>query len=180
MSANSTSNATDIATVNIRVTDTTNTIQLHAHNNGNLFISTTGDGKDISNLTSTSLSGDAMTKIIIGDSSERLLHYFPDVVVSTGASRLRLATWDKLPKGAKAIMLTPIKTEDSTILLGIDLAGNYLWPFRCGIKGQLNKVFLVRDAEKGAAVLEKESMRYTVTGGVSYDCAPLDLVPQVA
>lgn len=163
-----------------RVVDTTNTLLINPGTNGNLFLSIVGDSADISTLTSGSLAGDAESKTVVGDTSSRLLHYYPSVMESTGASRLRLAKWDELPNGSKLITLTPIETQGVSMLMAIDADGDYFWPFFCGIKGQLNKVFLVKDPDAGAAALEKENMKFTVTGGDAYSCSPLALLAEAA
>ena len=95
---------------------------------------------------------------------------------SSGASHLRLAAWDKLPKGAKLITLSQVEVEGERMMLAIDTKGAYLWPFVCGIKNQLNKVFLVSDPVNGGTTLEKESMKFTVTGGEAYTCEPVALM----
>ncbi|KAL1614919.1 hypothetical protein SLS54_009368 [Diplodia seriata] len=178
-SANSTANSTTIDDINVAaftIKDTTDTLLVNAGTNGNLFLSVIGDSTDLSNLTTgSSFSGDASTATIFGDSESRLLHYYPSVMSKTGASRLRLAAWDALPNGAKVINLTPIATGGVSMLMAIDADGEYFWPFFCGIKGQLNKVFLVSDPDAGAAALEAADMKFTVTGGEAYSCNPLAL-----
>lgn len=176
---NATSNATDVDFINFDIVDTTNSLKLNPSTNGNLFLSLVGDSTDLSNLTTNSFTGDSTSKTIFGDSLDRFLHYYPDVLASSGASRLRLAAWDKLPKGAKLITLTQIEVEGEKMMLGIDTKGNYLWPFVCGIKGQLNKIFLVNDPATGGATLQKESMKFTVTGGEAYNCEPVALMVKV-
>lgn len=176
--SNSTSNTSDVDFVNFSIVDTTNSLKLNPATNGNLFLSLIGDSTDISNLTSGSFTGDSTSKTILGDSSERLLHYYPDVLAALGASRLRLAAWDKLPKGAKLITLTQVEVDSETMMLAIDTKGAYLWPFVCGIKSQLNKIFLVSDPVNGGAALQKESMKFTVTGGEAYSCEPVALKVQ--
>ncbi|EKG18629.1 Apple [Macrophomina phaseolina MS6] len=176
LNSTSTDDDSDFTLTPFRVVDTTNTLAINPGINGNLFLSIIGDSTDLSNFTSGSLAGDSESKTILGDISSRLLHYYPSVMASTGASRLRLAEWDDLPNGAKLITLAPVEAEGVSMLMAIDAAGNYFWPFFCGIKGQLNKVFLVKDPDAGAAALEKENMKFTVTGGDAYSCAPLALV----
>ncbi|KAF9700726.1 hypothetical protein EKO04_001397 [Ascochyta lentis] len=172
---NATSNATDVNFINFEIVDMTNSFKLNPSTSGNLFLSLVGDSTDISNLTSGSFTGDSSTKTIMGDSSDRHLHYYPEVLASSGASRLRLAAWDKLPKGAKLITLSQIEVEGETMMLAIDTKGSYLWPFVCGIKGQLNKIFLVGDPVNGGAALQKDNMKFTVTGGEAYSCEPVAL-----
>ena len=95
---------------------------------------------------------------------------------SSGVSHLRLAAWDKLPKGAELITLSQVEVESERMMLATDTNGAYLWPFVCGIKNQLNKVFLVSDPVNGGTTLEKESMKFTVTGGEAYTCEPVALM----
>jgi hypothetical protein len=177
--ANATSNATDVNFVDFSIVDTTNSLKLNPGKDGNLFLSLLGDSTDISNLTSGTFTGDSASKTIMGDSSERFLHYYPSTLASSGASRLRLAAWDKLPKGAKLITLSQIEVESEKMMLAIDTKGEYLWPFVCGIKGQLNKIFLVKDPNSGGAALQKENMKFTVTGGEAYNCEPVALMVKV-
>ncbi|KAH6633380.1 hypothetical protein C7974DRAFT_170427 [Boeremia exigua] len=177
--ANATSNATDVTFANFEIVDTTNSLKLNPSKDGNLFLSLVGDSTDISNLTSGSFNGDSASKTVIGDSADRYLHYYPDVLASSGASRLRLAEWKKLPKGAKLITLSQVEVEGEKMMLGIDTKGNYLWPFVCGIKSQLNKIFLVKDPVNGAAALQKDNMKFTVTGGEAYSCEPVALMVKV-
>lgn len=181
---NSTSNSSSSTTLldsdltPFTLVDTTNTLQVHPATTGNLFLSILGDSTDISKLLSGEFAGDATTKTIVGDTNNRLLHYYPTTMAATGVSRLRLADWDKLPNGARVISLTPIASGGVSMLMAIDSNGDYFWPFFCGIKGQLNKLFLVRDHETGGAVLEGENMKFTVTGGEAYSCSPLALVAE--
>ncbi|KAF3006711.1 hypothetical protein E8E13_009234 [Curvularia kusanoi] len=173
---NATSNATDVNFVDFSIVDTTNSLKLNPGKDGNLFLSLVGDSTDLSNLTSGTFTGDSASKTIMGDSSERFLHYYPSTIASSGASRLRLAAWDKLPKGARLITLSQVEVEDQTMMLAIDTKGEYLWPFVCGIKNQLNKIFLVKDPDNGGAALQKENMKFTVTGGEAYNCEPVALM----
>jgi hypothetical protein len=172
-------NATDVNFIDFSIVDTTNSLKLNPGKDGNLFLSLLGDSTDISNLTSGTFTGDSASKTIMGDSSERFLHYYPSTLASSGASRLRLAAWDKLPKGAKLITLSQIEVESEKMMLAIDTKGEYLWPFVCGIKGQLNKIFLVKDPNSGGAALQKENMKFTVTGGEAYNCEPVALMVKV-
>ena len=177
--ANATSNATDVNFVDFSIVYTTNSLKLNPGNDGNLFLSLLGDSTDISNLTSGTFTGDSASKTIMGDSSERFLHYYPSTLASSGASRLRLAAWDKLPKGAKLITLSQVEVESEKMMLAIDAKGEYLWPFVCGIKNQLNKIFLVKDPNSGGKALQKENMKFTVTGGEAYNCEPVALMVKV-
>jgi hypothetical protein len=173
-SAAAATNITEADIANYDIVDTTNSLKLNPGKDGNLFFTVVGDTTDISNLTSGSFYADTKTKTILGD-NDRILHYYPDVLASTGASRLRLAVWDKLPKGAKFITLKQVEVEGKKTMLAIDTAGNSLWPFMCGLKGQNNKLFLVTDPKTGGEALQKENMKYTVTGGAAYDCNPVAL-----
>jgi hypothetical protein len=175
------------------VRDTTGALELQAGNNGNLFLSAIGSTStsDLAVLTNgTTLAAltlpetDTDTYLIPGDSADRLLHYFPDEVAQLGASRLRLATWDKLPVGSKLINLVPVKAGSGTgeeMLVAVAADGSYLWPVMCAIEGQVNKVFLVRENDDAAikAALEAEDAKFVLTGGQASKCGVVALVAQV-
>lgn len=173
--SSATTNTTSFAPATVRVTDTSNTLILNTAKNGNLFISAADDTTDMSTLLGPQLAADKSTSTIFGDEEGRLLHYYPTTMTATGASRLRLADWDKLPKTAVLINLVPVTSGETTMLMAIDASGNYFWPFMCGMKDGLNKVFLVKDPETGAKVLEGEGLKFSVTGGVVGECGPLAL-----
>ncbi|KAJ9635082.1 hypothetical protein H2199_008568 [Coniosporium tulheliwenetii] len=170
-----TSNTTSFTPATVRVTDTSNTLILNTAKNGNLFISAADGTTDMSTLAGPPLAADKGTSAIFGDGEGRLLHYYPTTMTVTGTSRLRLADWDKLPKTAVLINLVPVTAADTTMLMAIDASGNYFWPFMCGMKDGLNKVFLVKGSETGAKVLEGEGLKFSVTGGVVGECGPLAL-----
>ncbi len=127
---------------------------------------------------------DDVPYLVNGDSNDRLLHYFPDEVSSLGASRLRLASWDKLPVGSRLVNLAPVTPTSGPVteplLVAIDPAGDYLFPVMCAIENQLNKVFLVKDmSETALAALEAEDLKFVLTGGQASDCGPLALTATV-
>lgn len=176
------------------VRDTTGALQLHPAKNGNLFVSATSATDDLSVLTdSVTLSAvtfdngagntDAPAYLVNGDSAGRLLHYFPDEAAGLGASRLRLATWDKLPLGSQLVDLVPFAAgTDQEMLVALAATGEFLFPVMCAIEGQLNKVFLVKDGADGAAIsaaLEADDVKFVVTGGQASQCGPLALVASV-
>ncbi|KAJ4298332.1 hypothetical protein N0V88_003357 [Collariella sp. IMI 366227] len=172
------------------VRDFTGAIELLPSTNGNLFISPVDSTEDLSLLTNsvklaaTTLPDNKdMPYLVNSDSTERLLHYFPDEIASVGASRLRLATWDKLPVGSRMINLAPITSDSDTegpLLLGVTLTGDLLFPVVCGIDGQLNKVFLAKDnSEATLKALEAEDLKFVLTGGQASECFPLALTAMV-
>ena len=124
-----------------------------------------------------------------GDGADRHLHYFPAEVAALGATRLRLAPWDKLPKTSKLLSLVPIPVDVDgaalEVLVGISAAdGSYLFPVMCAIEGQLNKLFLVteevwksEEALKGALGEGEggEDVKFILTGGKASQCVPLAL-----
>ena len=82
------------------VEDRTGSIALQIGTDGNLFVSNLDSDVDISDLTSGSsfVGISSPNTLIIGDTSEGLLHYFPSELEAIGASRLRVAPWNELPK----------------------------------------------------------------------------------
>jgi hypothetical protein len=170
------------------VRDLSGTTQLLPAANGNLFVaSVNASSADIALLTNGTVlnamvlpSDSPVPYLINSDSAERILHYFPDELTKVGASRLRLATWDRLPVGSRVISLAPIARDDGEpVLLGI-AGDDHLFPVMCAIEGQLDKVFLVRDvSEASLGALETDEMRFILTGGRASSCGPLAMTATV-
>jgi hypothetical protein len=130
------------------IRDSTGALQLYPAYNGNLFLSAVSAAtpEDLALLTNgttlnaMTLAGNKTTPYVInGDSTERLLHSFPDKATTLSASRLRLAAWDKLPVGSRLINLVPIVPESGDVtkpvLVAFGSEGEYLWPVMCAIEG---------------------------------------------
>lgn len=166
----------------VTILDTTSTFKLNSGKNGNLFLSNPSENVDISSLTSAELyaafSGSVIA--IVGDTSDRLLHYYPESMASLGVSRLRLATLSELPKGAKLVSLVEVEVKDNAgkMLVAITANSELFFPMLCSIQGQLNKIFLAKDVNTSPAVLETEDAKFTLTGGLASDCVPLALTVQ--
>ncbi len=172
------------------VRDTTGQLELYPSNNGNLFVAPVGSTEDLAVLTnSTTLLAITMPDnedipyAVAGDSADRLLHYFPEEASTLGTSRLRLATWDKLPVGSRLINLVPVAsdTSDDSMLVGVDSQGDYLFPVMCAIENQNNKIFLVKDTSASALLaLEADDLRFVLTGGAASKCGPLALLATIS
>lgn len=119
-----------------------------------------------------------MVQHFFGDSASPLLHYFPSTMSTVGASRLRLASWGNIPIGAELANLVPFSSGADTVLVAVDSLGNYSWPFVWGVKEQLNKDSLVKDAGNGVRTWESPDLTYTVIGGGASSCAPLAFTAQ--
>jgi len=173
------------------VRDSTGSLQLYPAINGNLFLAPVDSDDDLSVLTNGAVlnamtlpGNDDVPYLVNSDSADRLLHYFPDEVAGLGASRLRLASWDKLPVGSHLVNLAPVTPTSGPVteplLVAIDPAGDYLFPVMCAIENQLNKVFLVKDVSEAAlAALEAEDLKFVLTGGQASQCGPLALTATV-
>lgn len=163
------------------VSDRTGSIALQIGTDGNLFISNLDSDVDISDLVSGAdfVGIKSPHTLLVGDSSENLLHYFPDELAATGASRLRLAPWDKLPKTSRLVNLLEVRDEANptdALLVAADSLGQYAFLWFCGIENGLNKVFLVKDALAADGILEREDMKFIVSGGQATDCGPVALL----
>lgn len=161
--------------------DTTRAMQMHPHYNGNLYLNANSSANTTlltgANSFSKATHPDGID-VVYGDTSQRLLHYYPDMLSSLGVSRLRLATWQNLPKGAHVITMAMVPTGNGTesMLMGMDPQGRSAWIFCCGIEGEANKMFLVANSQNwttGAATLQSAEMRSVVTGGSAYACLPI-------
>ena len=130
------------------VRDTTGSLELYPASNGNLFLAPVDSTEELSLLTNNTvlnvvtLAGNTdVLYLINSDSTDRLLHYFPDEVTNLGASRLRFASWDKLPVGSRLANLAPVTPESGSadpVLVAFDTSGDYLFPVMCAIEGQFN------------------------------------------
>ncbi|KAH8125019.1 hypothetical protein LI328DRAFT_156029 [Trichoderma asperelloides] len=163
---------------NITITDATGHLLVNPHVNGSLFISAASSTEPLTNLTNgISFVADVSQSAVMGDSSDRLLYYFPDTVTAVNASRLRLGSWGNIPQGAELVTLLPTATSSGpVVLVALGSSGLVLYPFVCTIEGQLNKVFLVNDASSGSSVLTNPDLTYTIIGGVAQNCASLSMV----
>ena len=118
--------------------------------------------------------------IMIGDVSGSCFHYYPDVMERYGVSRLRFANQTMIPKDANyvGLMGVTIDTKSNSTstpataaaYAAFDTKQNAFLLATCNIQGQNSKLFLARDADTGLRVLQNETLRWTVTGGVVQDC----------
>ncbi|KAJ4307240.1 hypothetical protein N0V88_000621 [Collariella sp. IMI 366227] len=112
------------------VRGSTGALELYPTNNGNLFLAPIDTTEDLSLLTNdtvlnavTLADNTDVSYLINSDSTDRLLHYFPDEISNFGASRLRFASWDKLPVGShlvkdtSAAALQALETEGFKFVL---------------------------------------------------------------
>jgi hypothetical protein len=158
--------------------DTTRAMRMHPNANGNLYLNanqtanTTLLTGDNSLYKATHLDG---IDVVYGDKTQRIFHYYPDMLAELGVSRLRLAAWQNLPKSSHIITMAMVPTGNGTqdMLMGMDPQGRSAWIFCCGVEGEANKMFLVSNYTTGAAVLQSPEMREIVTGGATYACLPI-------
>ena len=141
---------------------------LSSDDSGNIYLDSVAAGP----------SGDSTfaldTGLVVGDESDRFLHYYPDVMAVFNVSRIRLSTQDAVPATSDIITLAPLDgdSENSavSVYIAVDSKGAYFYPVTCNIEGQPSKVFIVADPVKGLETLLMEELRYIVTGGVVQEC----------
>ena len=118
--------------------------------------------------------------ITISDDEDRIMHYYPDLMAAFGVSRFRIADYESLPKTADFITLVPFNYDDDNttpnVLMAVDTQENAYYTVICNLEGQNSKIFLVKDAQAGAARLMQEDLKFIVTGGVVTDCTYLPFV----
>jgi hypothetical protein len=164
----------------ITITDATGQLLVNPHVNGSLFISAANSTTALTNLTSgITFVTDSTDSAVLGDSTGRLMYYFPGTIAAVGASRLRLGSWGSIPEGAELVTLFPtVSSTGGTVLVAVDSSLRVFSPFVCDIEGQLNKIFLVNDASNGSSILTNPHLTYTVIGGVAQQCLSLGMVAQ--
>ncbi|GAM88132.1 hypothetical protein ANO11243_061630 [Dothideomycetidae sp. 11243] len=148
----------------VSIYDTTKTLQLFPTSNGNVNVS----------VPTASKNWGAANSSVFADSSDRLLHYFPDTMQTYGVSRFRVAAWGSIPRTANLISLVQMSGNGSSLLFAIDSFGYYFYPVACVYSDGSNKVFLIQDSTKIDTLLDA-SLRYIVTGGIVSECTPLAL-----
>ena len=150
--------------VYISIVDLSNSYQLQADTDGNLYLGDIG-----SSAAFVSDQG-----FVLGDDAEQWFHYYPDVMAKYNVSRLRVSSSDAIPKDADFVALVPVDYDDNpttpSVYAGLDTTGGIFFTLTCNIQGQASKIFLATDPVEGAKMLMEEKLRYTVTGGVVEDC----------
>lgn len=157
--------------------DTTRSMQMHPNANGNLFLNAnlTANVSDITGGNRFYKATSNGTDVVWGDRNQRVLHYYPGTLAKLGVSRLRLATWQNLPKGSHIITMATVPTGNGTerMLMGVDPQGNYAWIYCCSIENEPNKMFLASNWTTGGATLQSPEMQSIVTGGPASACLPI-------
>lgn len=164
--------------------DQSQQMQMWPNVNGNLFLNAnlTGNTTLLAGGNGFMKAHKKGTDIVYGDQWQRVLHYYTETMHKLCVSRLRLATWQNLPKGSHVITMASVpagRGSESTMLVGMDPQGRQAWIYCCAIEGEANKMFLVRDNKTGTKVLESEEMRGVVTGGKASRCLPIAMKTQV-
>lgn len=157
--------------------DLTRSMQMHPHVNGNLFLNanTTANVSIATGGNTFYKATSNNTDVVWGDKQQRVLHYYPETLAKLGVSRLRLATWQNLPKGSHVITMATVPTGNGTerMLMGVDPQGNYAWIYCCAIENEPNKMFLASNWTTGGDTLQSPEMQSIVTGGPASACLPI-------
>lgn len=148
----------------IAITDLSNTYQLQADTDGNLYLG------DIGNPSAFAED----QGFVVGDDAEQYFHYYPDVMAAYNVSRIRLSSTNAIPKDADFVALAPVDYDDNaatpSVYAGIDTMGGIFFTLMCNFADQASKIFLAADPVEGVKMLKEEKLRWTVTGGVVQDC----------
>ncbi|KAL8692316.1 MAG: hypothetical protein Q9218_002633 [Villophora microphyllina] len=153
------------------LTDLAHSYQLSGSSDGNLHL--------VSSSTPDSGSSFASSAgVYYGDSQDRIFHYYAPEMSTYGVSRFRLAPLDHMPLTSRLVTLAPIDHDNDpstpSIIVAADTLGNAFYLFACTLDGQ-SKIFLVQNPSSGGEVLEREELKFTITGGVVADCGPVVL-----
>lgn len=148
----------------IPITDLSNTYQLQADLDGNLYLG------DIGNPSAFAED----QGFVVGDDAEQYFHYYPDVMAAYNVSRIRFSSTDAIPKDADFVALAPVDYDDNaatpSVYAAIDTMGGIFFTLMCNFADQASKIFLAADPVEGVKMLKEEKLRWTVTGGVVEDC----------
>lgn len=149
----------------VQINDLSGTYSLSANaDNGNIYLAGPNQGSYFA----------ASSGVIVADSSDNYLHYYPEVMAAYNVSRLRLSDVTALPKNADIIALVPVDYDSSSttpsIYAAIDTKARAFVTITCDIEGEDSKLFLANDPDEAVIKLKEEKLRYTVTGGVVTQC----------
>ncbi|KAG8630968.1 hypothetical protein KVT40_000108 [Elsinoe batatas] len=110
------------------------------------------------------------------DTSDRIFLYFPDLMDAYGASRLRMAPMNAVPRGARMASWVPMGYNGTTILTAVNTVEEFFLPVVCVYSGGGGfKVLLVRGDVDDLFFLQEEGLQHVVTGGVVEGCVPISL-----
>jgi hypothetical protein len=113
---------------------------------------------------------------LVGDGAGRAAHYYNDTMAALGVSRLRVADGSRVPATGAAVVLAPYAEDGEAVYVAVDASGDVFYLMLCSFEnGDTAKVFLAEDPVEGAATLQSEAVRHTVTGGKVRECYPLSL-----
>lgn len=137
--------------------------------NSNFFLVATS-----TNLTGPELLFISQSKVILANSFQQLILYYPQEMNLYNVSRLRSAYPNVLPNGSESVSLAAVDVDNDPttplIYVGVTTGGTVLYPITCNIQGQSSKVFLATDPVAGVQTLQSDALQNTVTGGVVTSC----------
>jgi len=159
----------DVFTV---LADTTNTSQLAASNDGNLYL------VQYNTSAQPGVNFLAADSVITADEQGRFFNYYLAEWAAYNVSRLRLNDLTATPNGARMTTLVPLAGDaasDPVLYASVDTAGNVGYLAVCTIYNQVSKVFMVADFNASLALLSSPALQNTIVGGVVNECEPLAL-----
>lgn len=159
------------------VRDTTGTYSLLAGADGNLWL-----GNATAQYSTNFTQFAAANNTIVGDTVDRILHYYPKEIEQFGVSRIRLAPLASTPQTSQAISLVPKSygSNGGSILTAIDTLGNAFFLAWCGLQDQGARIFLVEDPSSGIQTLvNTKELVWAVLGAVPGTCNLIGLTTGV-
>lgn len=159
----------DVYTV---LADTTNSSQLAASTDGNLYL------VQYNASVQPGVNFLAADNVVTTDEQGRFFNYYLAEWAAYNVSRLRLNDLTATPNGARMTTLVPLAGDaasDPVLYAPVDTAGNVGYLAICNIYNQVSKVFMVADYNASLALLSSPALQNTIVGGVVSECAPLAL-----
>ncbi|GAM82974.1 hypothetical protein ANO11243_009600 [Dothideomycetidae sp. 11243] len=157
-------------TSSIVIFDVTRRFQLLPGADGNVYLSTNySSSPEPANFA-------LQNGFVLGDLNNRFFLYYPTLMSSFGASRMRLNPWGSIPHGARLVSWVPYGYNGTTVLTALDTMGNVMFPVACSYQDDWAiKVFLVKDNTVDLSYLAAASLQHVLTGGVVEECNPISL-----
>ncbi|ODA83644.1 hypothetical protein RJ55_02159 [Drechmeria coniospora] len=156
------------------VLDPNNTTALIACSNGNIF-AVLADGEQNPSCSGQWISN--AEKMVLHDATNRVMHYYENTLSVVGVSRFRVGVKSALPRTSKPVALVTYPDDSGGYFyIAVGPGKVILYPIVCDFSdGTGSKVFLAKSLDEGVAMLERQELTFSITGGYVRKCSPMAL-----
>ncbi|KAK6358706.1 hypothetical protein TWF730_008029 [Orbilia blumenaviensis] len=159
----SSSSATSAPTLDfpkVIIKDAADGLFLNTNLDGTLFLCNSHCGSPAGFYTRSS--------VVVGDTHDRVIHFYSQEMESYGVSRLRLHSPDKLPNTSVIVGLYEFQPT-KVVVVSSEQPDVFLLPVACRIEGQPTKMFVVKELKSGIDTLM--GLGANIAGGKIVECS---------